>query len=88
MHPNTKATIATNMLASIPIPVGLGLLIQNPQKLRSTKIISARLFAYRLYAARTTAGARRTTKAARNKRRVLPPSAVRTAEVQFVNRQS
>ncbi len=48
MHPNTKATIATNMLASIPIPVGLGLLTQNPQKLRSTKIISARLFAYRL----------------------------------------
>lgn len=48
MHPNTKATIATNMLASIPNPFGLGPLIQNPKKLRSTKIISARLYAYRL----------------------------------------
>ena len=48
MHPITKAAIATIMLASIPIPVGPGLLIQKPQKLRSTKIISARLLAYRL----------------------------------------
>lgn len=48
MTANTKTTIAVNMLATIPITVGLVLLVQEPQKLKITTTSNASLFEYKL----------------------------------------